>query len=236
MKLYENIVIGNFLFALGFAIRARQATNVVYSSVNLLQQTPADKLLGDVLLKFPGVVRLIEFKAEDNRSSKELARHRTISTAIEGTRLKKISRSVHWYIETAADEKSLVSRIVPYLDAFPKEQKNHRLENFIESLAQEVVNPTSSFTPAEIKAYLDWVREAHGGGNVGTGGLLLTASHDGTLHYAPMADLSELDLRHEQWIEFSHQRHEREMVYQHKLEREREMKLERKSRSIGMER
>jgi hypothetical protein len=45
MKLYENVVIGNFLFSLGFAISAKSKTNTILTSINLLQQTPADKLL-----------------------------------------------------------------------------------------------------------------------------------------------------------------------------------------------
>ncbi|MDP6008078.1 hypothetical protein ACLHT5_11360 [Pseudomonas aeruginosa] len=66
MKLYENITIGNFLFALGYAIRDLQqgSKSAAVGSVNLLQQTPADRLLADVLLNFGGVARLLEFKAE----------------------------------------------------------------------------------------------------------------------------------------------------------------------------
>lgn len=117
MKLYENIVIGNFLYGLGFAVRARRPSGVSASAINLLQQTPADTLLGDLLLEFPGVVRLIEFKAEDNRESKELSRHRKLSAALAGNiELQAISRDVHWYVETAASaEHGVTARIVPYL-------------------------------------------------------------------------------------------------------------------------
>jgi hypothetical protein len=45
MKLYENITIGNFLFALGYAIRDFQqgSKRAALGSINLLQQTPADQ-------------------------------------------------------------------------------------------------------------------------------------------------------------------------------------------------
>ena len=43
-------------------------------SVNLLQQTPLDTSLGDVLLAKARVVRLIEFKREANKDRKERAR------------------------------------------------------------------------------------------------------------------------------------------------------------------
>src|SRR5262245_44285930 len=55
MKIYENVVIGNFLFALGYALRDKGRVERL-GAVNLLQQTPADRFLGDLLLDFPGVV------------------------------------------------------------------------------------------------------------------------------------------------------------------------------------
>lgn len=88
MKLYENIVIGNFLYGLGFAVRARAHSTglVVPSVVNLLQQTPADKELADVLLEFPGVVRLIEFKQLNKKSRATVIRGCWLATTIRGRR------------------------------------------------------------------------------------------------------------------------------------------------------
>lgn len=40
MKLYENIVIGNFLYGLGFAVRAHQTAAVTVSTINLLSKLP----------------------------------------------------------------------------------------------------------------------------------------------------------------------------------------------------
>lgn len=225
MKLYENIVIGNFLFALGFAIRASHSSRTVCSAVNLLQQTPVDTLLGDLLLEFPGVVRLIEFKAEGNYSGKERARHKLLSSAMDATSYGRVSRAIHWYIETSSSEKSLVARVVPYLDAFPKAPKGQHLEDFIASLAQEVVNPQLTFKSEELRAYLKWVCNTLGNGIVGTGGLLLAAESDGTIHYVPMADLLELRLQHDQLIEFHHQRSDREMEYLLELARGRQQEL-----------
>ena len=41
MKLYENVIIGNFLYTLGLNIGINKELPK-YSSINLLQQTPAD--------------------------------------------------------------------------------------------------------------------------------------------------------------------------------------------------
>ncbi|WP_405118081.1 hypothetical protein [Pseudomonas leptonychotis] len=124
MKLYENITIGNFLFALGYAIRDFQQDSkcTALGSINLLQQTPADQLLADVLLNFGGVARLLEFKAEGADLRKERGKHAGLKAAIEKKQLNDISREVHWYVETKSTEDSLGLLTVPYLDAFPRER------------------------------------------------------------------------------------------------------------------
>ena len=66
---YENVIIGNFLYALGLAM-GRQSMPVD-GCVNLLQQTPADPALGDLMLQFPGVWRLVEFKRGGGDEKKE---------------------------------------------------------------------------------------------------------------------------------------------------------------------
>lgn len=58
VKLYENVVIGNFLDGLGVSIGGRLKTECLPGAVSLLQQTPEDEALGDVLLDFPGTLRL----------------------------------------------------------------------------------------------------------------------------------------------------------------------------------
>lgn len=227
MKLYENIVIGNFLYALGFAVRSRRPSGVTASAVNLLQQTPADTLLGDLLLEFPGVVRLIEFKAEDNRESKELSRHRKLAAGMSGNaELQAVSRDVHWYVETApSTEHGVVARVVPYLDAFPRERaKRDRLEAFIERLAQEVAEERPRVRADREAAYLRWVKQTQGDGMVRSGGLILVADANGALRYAQLLDMLEMRLSHRQWVELHHQRRERELT----LERELGRRLERR--------
>lgn len=238
MKIYENVVIGNFLYALGFAIRARQSVQSMPSVVNLLQQTPSDTLLGDLLLQFPGVVRLLEFKVDQNQSGKERARHTALSSAIAAVpALNAVSRRVHWYVEAGSpDGQNLAVRAVPYLDAYPRSKPRGRFESFIEALADEVVNGRSK--PGEAQEdieYLRWVKRLQGEGEVGTGGLLLVANSDGTLHYAQLLDLLELRVEHRLWVELHIQRLERELTYQRDLalERERERTLERGGWEMG---
>lgn len=234
MKLYENITIGNFLFALGYSLRDKQGKDMLAGSVNLLQQTPADQLLGDVLLKFTGVVRLIEFKAEGASLAKEKARHSLLCPAIQGAKLEPISREVHWLIETKATENTLGLRVVPYLDAFPRPKgpRVELLEEFIHTLAKDIVSQNVLYTGAQINEYLAWVRRTQGKGEVGSGGLLLLAEPGGLLRFAPLIDLLELNLEHSLWIKERQVKLEKDLEYLRQRKKERQHKLERKGPSL----
>jgi hypothetical protein len=225
MKVYENIIIGNFLYGLGFAVRARRSSGLTTSVINLLQQSPADHLLADVLLEFPGTVRLIEFKENNNRSPKEKARHKVLCSGIgaENSRMQSISRTIHWYVELGlVGNLNMEGCIVPYLDAFPQTPRKDRLESFISQLADEVAHGRSTITPEEASTYLKWVMLMQGAGKLGTGGLLLTATPNGTLAYAPLVDISDLRLQHKEWIQL-HQEH---VTLNLKHQRKYEQKLE----------
>lgn len=234
MKLYENITIGNFLFALGYSLRDRQGRYLLAGSINLLQQTPADQLLGDVLLKFKGVARLIEFKAEGAKLTKEKGRHAALYAAIKETQLEPISREVHWSIETKATENTLGLRVVPYLDAFPRPKvtKIELLEKFIHTLAEDIVSQNVIYTGEQINEYFRWVRNTQGTGEVGSGGLLLLAEPGGLLRFAPLTDLLELNIEHSQWIKERQVKLEKDLEYVRQKEKERKHKLERKGPSL----
>ena len=82
MKLYENVVIGNFLYGLGVSVGARLGGNVLPASVNLLQQTPEDSAPCDAPRSFPGTPLLIEFTRPAKPSANHSARLRNSSTAL----------------------------------------------------------------------------------------------------------------------------------------------------------
>ena len=218
MKLYENVVIGNFLYGLGFALGSQLRSGQLPSMVNLLQQTPDDKRLGDLLMAFPGTVRLIEFKTEANKSKKEAGRHQFLSRIFsekldELPDLPGTSRRVHWYIETAPlPSAALSARIEPYLDAFgegarQRPKSTERFQNFIEELAVGILQRRSAEITRAERDYIDLVRLAQGPEETGTGGLVLVAGSGGSLHFAALQDLMDLNLSHKQWIEYSQERY-----------------------------
>ncbi|WP_223434147.1 MULTISPECIES: hypothetical protein [unclassified Pseudomonas] len=209
MKVYENVVIGNFLYSLGFSVRSHLNKNTPFPSVvNLLQQTPVDKELGDVLLTFPGLVRLIEFKMKGASLKKEKRRHQLLSLALEreNAMLVETSKSVHWYVELSAksDTAPLISRVVPYLDAFTDSEslRPGGIEEMVDQTARQAVSETDPLSREQARAYLDLVRLTLGKEKpVGAGGLLLVMDAQGGMHFAQVQDLVDLNLPDGLWLE-----------------------------------
>lgn len=221
MKLYENVVIGNFLFGLGCAMGGRLRSGHLPAAVNLLQQTPKDKLLGDVLLSFPGTLRLIEFKAKGASLKKERTKHRKLSAAVEALPgMSDISRKVHWYIETAPSEVLGIEAFFgPYLDALAATSASRPrsaldFKRFIETTVDEVFAHRDEEVPEQVQAYLTLLRWCQGGDKTGAGALIVMVGAGGGLNYVELKDMTELRMEHRQWLAY---RHELELA----LERER---------------
>lgn len=202
LKLHENIVARNFLYELGFAIQGKLKCSTIPSIFNLSQQTPANQKLSDILLEFPGIVRLIEFKQLDSESTKERvkyrARHIILKAAIgENAEKIRLSKSIHWVVETNPDDKTFISRIVPYLDAYADstDSQRHSLEQFTEAIAQEAVNELPKFSIENLQHYLSSIALFQGSEKVGIGGLLLAINAEGYLRFAQLIDLTDLRLQ-----------------------------------------
>lgn len=215
MNLYENVIIGNFLYTLGLNI------GINYSSINLLQQTPADKALGDVLLEFPGVVRLIEFKNKKSDKEKEKIRLKLLEMALKDqVKMIEISKQIHWYIETEPNKHSCFNRIVPYLDAFNNEvYGEYTLEVYIENMVKEINEPLDTSKHQDIKDYLKLIQMTQGSSNIGTGGLIINITEKG-IKYVQITDLLDLRLNLKEFINKA----ELELESIMKLEQKKELK------------
>lgn len=220
MKLYENVIIGNFLYTLGLNIGINKELPK-YSSINLLQQTPADKALGDVLLEFPGVVRLIEFKNKKSDKEKEKTRLKLLEIALSGEdKMIDISRQIHWYIETEPSKDSCFNRIVPYLDAFNNEVYGEdTIEPYIEKIVQEINKPLDNSKQQDVKNYLKLIQMTQGSSSTGTGGLIINITEKG-IRYVQITDLLDLRLNLKEFINKA----ELELESIMKLEQKKELK------------
>lgn len=221
MTLYENVVIGNFLYTLGLNIGLEKSS--APAIINLLQQTPSDKILGDLLLEFTGVVRLIEFKNKKTSLTKEKNKLEQINISLGDNKdMLRISRQIHWYIETEPTEDKIYNRIVPYLDAFnPSIYGEYTIESYINKMVDEIINPDINFDIQGVKNYLQLIRNAQGNKDVGTGGLIIVANKK-EIRYVQISDFMQLRLQHKEFVK------EIQNVYESvmKLEKEKDKKKE----------
>lgn len=205
MKLYENVVIGNFLYGLGVNVGAQLGGNVLPASVNLLQQTPEDKALGDVLLSFPGTLRLIEFKSAANRSGKEDARFRKLSHALTQDEVA-LSHRIHWYVETTPDiQAGVKTYFSSYLRALSlpfRQAEPLNLESFILQITHTIFSAQGE-DPGAVGNYLKLIRWCQGvDDESGAGALIVVCDGKGNLRYAELKNIMELSMTHEKWLEY----------------------------------
>nr|WP_240354852.1 5-bromo-4-chloroindolyl phosphate hydrolysis family protein [Pectobacterium brasiliense] len=192
---------------MGVSIGGRLKSGYLPSAVSLLQQTPEDKALGDVLLDFPGTLRLIEFKAQGNRSKKEPSRYRKLLTTIKKSQeMLSISRRVHWYVETAPSPlRGVEAFFSPYLDAFETEKPAKQpfvLERFIESVADDVIASKNYERDVLEKNYLKLVRWCQGAGETGAGALIVIVGSGGGIEFVALEDLMALNMSYQKWMAY----------------------------------
>lgn len=201
VPIYENIVIGNFLFALGLKLGARQHASLAPDlAVHLTQQTPLDRVLGDVLLNGLKLVALLEFKRVAARLTKERSNLRKINRLLqlpEYRELTQTSRRIHFFVETRdkVDEGMLKSQVLPYLDFDLRTNDQERtLEKLIDEL---VLAATSDFKLTEMQIekyqdYLDLVCDSRGLSYNSSPGLLVGVRGDGQVAFAEVPDIRDL--------------------------------------------
>jgi hypothetical protein len=169
LKLYENIVIGNYLFDLGVEM-AKAQPELPLISLNLLQQTPADRTLADVLLANDGVCRIIEFKRAGKFSAKERWKLEALRAAIaqdEDPELtEELSRWIHWYVEIEAPTtlgEPLLSSACCYLDADDDTADRTDIHQFAASTAEGACGEAlNSDQRHNIGWYVRWISRLFG--------------------------------------------------------------------------
>jgi hypothetical protein len=202
VPIYENLVIGNFLYALGLKIGARQHDYLAPDlAVNQIQQTPIDFVLGDVLLVGPRAVALLEFKREANwegrrKEGDKLLKIETVLKHPKFEELRDTSRQIHFYVETSDLEEGLESRVLPYLD-LRTDDRMSGLEQLIDNLASQAMS-APALTETDKKAcqrYLKLVCRCQGRNGHSyhaSPGLLVGVRGDGRIAFVTVDDIRDL--------------------------------------------
>jgi len=196
VDIYENIIIGNFLYGAGIAMGRSAHAEGVPLSVNLLQQTPLDHGAADVLVRGSRAMRLLEFKRFRNDNIKEASKLLLLQRALSVpviNHLEDLSREVHWYLESESSSSVLNLRIVPYLDFNNRALPGPSLQQFIEEMVAEAISVGQDRSEL-YSEYLDVVARCQGAPKGGSGALIVSVDGGGHLNYAVVEDLRELGL------------------------------------------
>jgi hypothetical protein len=190
-------VIGNFLYALGLKAGALQNDYLAPDlAVSLLQQTPLDIVLGDVLLAGPRSVALLEFKRAADRRNKERDKLLQIEALLQRPQfraLRDTSRRIHFYVETGDVLEDGFSRVLPYLDLRTGDRRR-RLEHLIDDLACRARSAPelAEMDRNDCQRYLELVCICQGRSYHPSPGLLVGVGGDGRVAFAPVDDIRDL--------------------------------------------
>jgi hypothetical protein len=236
MDVYENIVIGNFLFGLGVAMGRRSEAEGLPLSANLLQQTPLDKGCGDVLVQGARAMRILEFKRASNDDFKEKAKLIHLSRALNvpaNNDLISLSREAHWFIESKSANQQLNLRMVPYLDFLTNEGRRQELQSFINDLVIEAMR-TGPDRTSLFARYLHLVATCQGSVKGSSGGVVVSVDGAGKVNYVTVEDLRELGMTLSQ-LHAMYEQHQLQRQQERTLQQEQSQRHERKPPSHDME-
>jgi len=190
MDAYENVIIGNFIYLLGItAGRQDQST----FNVNLLQQTPLDKPLADVMIASPRFVMIIEFKRASIVDKKEDEKRTKLREKLE-TKHKKlllVSKLVHWFANIDCTNSTLGISIEPYIENQLSSKSYKEIPEFVNKIFEMSTKPKTLITAEEIKNYINLLGET-GGTSKSRGGLIVIADKENGIAVIPLNDITEI--------------------------------------------
>lgn len=203
MKIYENVIIGNFLYILGLYDGARMGSSALaHRAVSLLQQTPLDKSIADVLVQSPASIYIIEFKRKGASERKEDTKKKNLKAALSNLpELEQLSKKIHWYVKSDLVDSDLQLEVKPYLGT-EKEPDLTSLENLVKKIIDK---PLTAYNIGACEKYLTTLRLASkiaekGGKGASSGTVVLLAAGDDGFRHAVLNDLTDIFEVHSQLV------------------------------------
>lgn len=182
------------------------------SCLSLLQQTPLDTMLGDLLADFGGTVLLYQFKRRTGDHKEEAVKAEKLRIVLERSQaLSEVSRATHWYVvlEEAAVNADISIHVSPYADiGTGSSGRPVPLSVYVDRLAAHILDESIE-RPREVyvQAYLRMVAALNNFDSANTGGFVLAVKTDGSIQYTLLADIRELAISHRRHLELSRQRY-----------------------------
>ncbi|NIV97634.1 hypothetical protein GWN26_00150 [Candidatus Saccharibacteria bacterium] len=240
-KIYENIFVGMFLYSLGIAagIRFKEGHKLPPMSINLYQQTPADRLIGDLFASFGGRSFIIEFKREDRASDpKERAKYELLKTTLysDFEHLKNVSLYSHFFASASISEQNEPNIwLKPYIFLIHKKFESFSLKSFIDGVLDGELNyggtEEGPFFPVgcsgdSLREYLSLLGKLYlpADSNVSLsncGGLIINISKEGALSYLSASNIINLTRSLELYYAREHEIISREKSIEREISRDR---------------
>ena len=193
----DGMVIGQFLFRLGLGLGRRGGVAPLACS-NLLQQFSSGQALHQVAFDSRGVVRLLEFRRSARPSIAEYRKFRVLQAALRRqAALRQLSRRLHWYVEpTLRDDQGDTASTFdfsagPYLDGPAADGPRFGLDEMIERIVDEVLDPRAGDDGGLIADYLFAVAQFAGRAGAASGLLIVVDASHG-IRWAGLGDVSQL--------------------------------------------
>ncbi|MEQ2355456.1 hypothetical protein [Pseudoalteromonas piscicida] len=194
---YENIYLGNFIFALGFQA-AHTKKGLSDKCIQLVQQTPDDTKLSDLFVNWSGKSFILEFKRDQSK----------VGTELEKEAKKKLNLLLNHPSNTYIREISNKSHFLGFglengLGFVRYSTINTDISSYISlgKFCEAIVggNYDLGLNYQELKEYLAFIESATESTTSGCGGFILNIADDGGLMMLPFDNIEllsqELDIK-----------------------------------------
>lgn len=196
---YENVYLGNFIFALGF-YSAGTDHGLSDKSIQLVQQTPDEKILNDLFINWSGRNFIFEFKRNKGKIYTELEKDekKNINNALNLTGNEK------WL--NLSNKSHFLGFGLPSGLGFICYSSIHKdFDKYIplNTLCKTILSQSTvcGLEYKELVEYLEFIKSVTGAKSNGCGGFILNLSDDGGLNMIPFDDINilsqSLDVKNE---------------------------------------
>lgn len=187
---YENVYLGNFIFALGY-YAANSENGLSDKSVQLVQQTPDEQKLNDLFLAWEGKNYIFEFKRNRLKIKEELKKvpKKRLNEALndENNRFFTSISSKSHFLGFGLPEGM---GFIPYMDIHKEIEKYSTLNQFCRDLVKGADNLGMSHD--ELVDYLDFIARVTKSKKGGCGGFVLNVSKNGDINMIPFESVEIL--------------------------------------------
>ena len=190
MKIYENVLIGNFIFSFGIQVGIKYANKPFPpAALSLIQQTPTDKWIGDVFASLGGRSFLVEFKAEKVDKKEEKKIMTLLGALSKRPNLNHSSRQCHFLAQGSIQAQNPDLLFRQYISALNAEGESADLAHFVSN----VLNGRIGADNENFVAYVLLLRSiCSDGEGSSSGGLLINVDDKGHMTYMAFPDLGDL--------------------------------------------